>query len=344
MKQTSLPVSMCCLLLGAIPTLGAKTSVYAVENKIHVEGDLGWDLLSTDDSTGTIYLSHGDRVQAVEAKSGKLLGTILGIDGAHGVAVVNEVQKGFATIGKDSSVVIFDLKSFATLARVPAGGAKPDAITYDAASRRVFVGLADANSLSAIDVATSKIVGTMSLAGNPELMAVDGKGTLYVAIENKSQVVSINTKTLKVNSTWSLAPGQEPTGLALDPLTNRLFAGCSNRMMIVLDAVSGKVVTHLPIGDRIDGVAFDAGLKRAYASGGDGTLTVIQEEGVQFSVLETVTTKKGARTLALDSKTHHLYLPTADYGPFPAATVEKPKPRPPVLPGTFTVLEVSPAP
>jgi DNA-binding beta-propeller fold protein YncE len=341
MKKMSIYVGMVFVLSAALPSGAAKTSAYTVDGKIHVEGDLGWDLLTTDDSAGIVYLSHGDRVQAVDVQSGKLLGTISGINGAHGVALVPEAGKGFATSGKDSTVVLFDTKTFATLARLPAGGPKPDAIIYDAASKRVFVGLADGNALGAIDVASSKIVGTVALAGNPELMAVDGKGTLYVAIENKSQVVSIDTRSLKVSATWPLAPGEEPTGLALDPVTNKLFAGCSNHMLVVLDAASGKVVAHLPIGDHIDGVVFDAGLKRVYASGGDGTLTVIQEDGAKFGVLETVATKKGARTIAIDAKTHHLYLPTADFGPLPAATAEHPKPRAPVLPGTFTVLDVS---
>jgi DNA-binding beta-propeller fold protein YncE len=324
--------------------VAAKASSYTVENKIHVEGDLGWDLLAVDDSTGTIFLSHGDRVQAVDAKNGKLLGTISGINGAHGVALVPNAGKGFATSGKDSAVVVFDPKTFATIARLPAGGAKPDGIFFEPASGRVFVGLAGSNALAAFDAATSKLVGTVTLEGNPELMAADGKGKLYVNVESKSQIVAIDAKTLKVISTWPLAPGEEPSGLAMDPATKRLFAGCSNHMLVVLDAVSGKVVTHLPVGDHIDGVVFDQGLKRAYASAGDGTLTVIQEEGADhFSVLETVTTKRGAKTVALDAKTHHLYLPTADFGPVPPANADHPKPRPPALPGTFTIVDVSPA-
>jgi DNA-binding beta-propeller fold protein YncE len=260
------------------------------------------------------------------------------------VALVPNLGKGFATSGKDSSLVVFDLKTFATLARLPADGAKPDAILFDSASQRVFVGLAGSNALAAFDVATSKLAGTVTLQGNPELMAVDGKGMLYVNIEDKSQIVAIDARTLKSTATWPLAPCEEPTGLALDPVAKRLFAGCSNHMLVVVDAASGKVLTHLPVGDHIDGVVFDPDLKRAYASGGDGTLTVIQEtDADHFKVLETVATKKGARTIALNAKTHHLYLPTADYGPAPAATPEQPKPRPTVLPGTFSVLDVFPA-
>jgi outer membrane protein assembly factor BamB len=326
-----------------MPSLAAPASGYTVEGKIHLAGNQGWDLLAVDDSTGRIFLSHGDRIEVVDAATGKLLGTVPGIQGAHGVALATSVGKGFATSGKDSTVVVFDPGTYAVIERLPAGGAKPDAIAFEPATGRIFVGLAGSDQLAVVDAASSKMLGTISLEGNPEMMAFDGKGMLYVAVEDKSQVVAIDARTLKVVSTWSLAPGKEPTGLAMDASTGRIFAGCANHLMVVLDASSGAVVAKLPIGEHIDGVAFDAGLDRAYASGGDGTLTAVQEESPgKFRVLATVTTKKGARTVALDAKTHHLYLPTADFGPVPPPTADKPKPRPPVLEGTFTVLDVHP--
>ena len=332
-----------CAMLGAMPTLAAPVSGYAVEGKIHLAGNQGWDLLAVDDSTGRIFLSHGDRIEAVDAATGKLLGTVPGIQGAHGVALAKAAGKGYATSGKDSTVVVFDPGSYAVIARLPAGGAKPDAIAFEPATGRIFIGLAGSDELAVLDASSSKMLGTIPLEGNPEMMAFDGKGMLYTTVEDRSQVVAIDARTLKVVSTWSLAPGEEPTGLAMDSANGRLFAGCGNHLMVVLDASSGAVVAKLPIGEHIDGVAFDAGLKRAYASGGDGTLTVVQEESPsKFRVLETVTTRKGARTIALDAKTHHLYLPTADFGPAPLPTADKPKPRPPVLDGTFTVLDVHP--
>jgi len=344
MKHMIRWTAMGIAVLAAMPSWAATATHYKVENKIRVEGDQGWDLLAVDDSSGAVFLTHGDRVQVVDPATGKLLGTVSGIDGAHGVALVPDMGKGFATSGKDSAVVVFDPKTFATLERLHTPGAKPDAIQFDPSSRRVFAGLAGSDELAAFDVATSKLAGTVALPGNPELMVADGKGMLFVNIENKSLVVAIDAKTLKVVSTWPLAPGEEPTGLAIDPVSNRLFAGCHNHLMVVLDATTGKVVAHLPVGDHIDGAAFDPGLKRAYAPGGDGTLTVIQEQGPdKFAVLETVATKKGARTIAIDVKTHHLYLPTADYGPLPAATVAQPHQRPPLVPGTFSLLDVFPA-
>lgn len=342
MKTTTI-ASLCVLLLGAARSMADAPSGYAVDDKIRLDGDLGWDLLAVDDSTGRIFLSHGDRIDVADARTGAQVGSVSGLKGAHGVALVPDLNRGFATSGKDSTVVEFDLKTLAVVARIPAGGAKPDAILFDPASRRVFVGLAGSNALSAIDASTSKLVGTVHLDGNPELMAVDGKGKLYVAVENRSQVVTVDARTLSKLSTWPLAPGEEPTGLALDEANGRLFTGCDNHMVVVLDATSGKVITHLPVGDHVDGVAFDPGLGRAYVSAGDGTLTVVQEDGKDsFRVLETVKTRKGAKTLAVDSRTHHVYLPTAQYGPVPAATAESPKPKAPILPGTFVVLDVHP--
>lgn len=248
MKQKIRWTAMGIAALAVFPSWAATSPGYKVEDKIRIEGDQGWDLLAVDDSSGAVFLTHGDRVQAVDPGTGKLLGTVTGIDGAHGVALVPDIGKGYATSGKDSAVVVFDLKTFTTLARLHTPGAKPDAIQFDPASRRVFAGLAGSDELAAFDVATSKLAGTVSLPGNPELMAVDGKGMLFVNIENKSEVAAIDAKTLKVVSIWPLAPGEEPTGLAVDPDSKRLFAGCHNHLMVALDATTGKVVASLPVG------------------------------------------------------------------------------------------------
>jgi len=332
-----------CVLLGAIFSCAATPSHYSVNASIHLAGEQGWDLLSVDESAGRVYVSRGDRIEVVDVHSGKSIGAISGFAGAHAVALAPQAGKGYATSGKNSSIVIFDLKTLTTVARIFAGGVKPDAIAFDSVSQRMFVGLAGSNALGVIDTRSSKLVGTIPLQGNPELMAVDGTGMLYVAVEDKSQVVAIDTRMLHVTATWSLAPGEEPTGLAIDPLTRRLFAGCNNHLLMVLDANSGAVIAQLPIGEHIDGVAFDPALKRVYSSGGDGTLTVVQEEqGDHFRVLETVLTKRGARTVTVDPKTHHIYLPSAEYGPTPPVTQENPRPRPPILSGTVTLLDVSP--
>jgi YVTN family beta-propeller protein len=230
------------------------------------------------------------------------------------------------------------------LARVPVTGRNPDAIVYEPSTRRVFTFNGGSANATVIDAATNKVVGTVALSGKPEAPAVDGKGTVFVNIEDKSTVAAIDAATLKVKAEWPLAPGEEPSGLALDPATRRLFSVCSNKLMIVLDADTGKIVATLPIGERVDGAAFDPGLKRAYSSNGDGTLTVVQEvDKSTFKVLENVATQRGARTLALDVKTHHIYLSTAEFGPTPAPTADRPRPRPTIVPGSFVVLDVAPA-
>jgi len=308
-------------------------------------GEQGWDLLSVEDSTARLYLSHGDRIEVVDLASGKSVGTVAGLKGAHGVVAVPSLGKGFATSGKDSAVVVFDLGTLATVTRLPVGGAKPDAIFRDPATGRLFVGLAGSDALAVVDPVSLKVVGQVKLEGNPELMAADGKGMLYVAVEERSQVTAIDALTLKVKAVWPLGPGKEPTGLAMDSATGHLFAGCANRLLVELDAKDGHRIGTAPIGDRIDGVAFDPKSRRVFASGGDGTLTVLQEGiAIRLHVVETVKTRPGARTLAVDPRSGKIYLPTAEFGPMPTATKEQPKPRPPVVPGSFMLLEVSSQP
>jgi YVTN family beta-propeller protein len=329
------------LALLGFPAIAQAGSAYAVDSTLHVEGDLGWDLLTVDDSTGNLFLTHGDRIQVVDLGSGKLLGTVSGLKGAHDVTLVG--SRGFATSGKDSSVVVFDRNTYEVLQRFPAGGAKPDAMAYDRDANRIFVGLGGSDALSVIDPATSKIVGKIALPGNPELMVVGDKNRLFVAIESKSQIAVVDTRTLKLTATWSVAPGEEPTGIAFDSASGRIFAGCSNHLVVVLDAKNGKVVAKFPVGDHVDGTAFDPVLQRAYVSAADGTLAVVQEDSTdKFRLLPPVATRKGAKTVALDRKSHHLYLPTASYGPVGAPTTDEHKPKAPILPGTFVVLDVHP--
>ena len=333
--------SLLSLALLGFTAIAQAGPAYAVDSTLHVEGDLGWDLLTVDDSTGNLFLTHGDRIQVVDLGSGKLLGTVSGLKGAHDVTLVG--NRGFATSGKDSSVVVFDRNSYEVLQRLPAGGAKPDAMVYDRASDRIFVGLGGSDALSVIDPKESKIVGKIALPGNPELMAVGDKNRLFVAIESKSQIAVVDTRTLKVTATWPVAPGEEPTGIAFDPVAGRIFSGCSNHLVVVLDSKTGKLVAKLPVGDHVDGVAFDPTLQRAYVSAADGTLAVVQEDSPdKFRLLPPVATRKGAKTVALDKKSHHLYLPAASYGPVGAPTSAEPKPKPPFLPGSFVVLDVHP--
>ena len=318
-------------------------SEYKIVNRIHVEGDGGWDYLTMDDAGGKLFVSHSTMVQVVDVKEGKVTGTISDLKGVHGIAIARDLNKGFISNGRDSSVTVFNLKTLAVIAKINVTGSNPDAILYDPFSHHVFTFNGRSSNATVIDANSLKVVGTIPLDGKPEFSVSDGKGKVYVNIEDKNLITVINSKTLKTEQSWSVAPGESPSGLALDNLTHRLFSVCDNKMMVVMDAQHGKIITTLPIGERVDGVAYDPAKKRAYSSNGDGTLTVVQEENENtFKVVENMVTQKGARTIAVDTKTHHLYLPVAEYEPAPPATTENPHPRAPVKPGTFVILDIEP--
>ena len=318
-----------------------QTSKYRITQKIKIEGDNGWDCIRSDDEGSRLFVSHGTVVQVVNQKDGKLLGTIANCKGVHDIALAHDFQKGFISNGKDSSVTVFDMKTLQTLTNFKIPGVNPDIMLYDKFSKKVFVYNARSNDATVLDVVTNKILATIPFGGNPEFSVSDGKGKIYVNIEDKSEIKVINAITLKVEQTWPLSPGEEPTGLALDNKTHRLFSACANKLMIVTDAESGKIITKLAIGDGCDGSVFDEEKKRIYCSNGEGTMTVIEEKDANtFVVLETVTTQKGARTLTINEKTHHIYMPTAEYGVAPAPTAEHPKPRPKIVPGSFVILDI----
>jgi YVTN family beta-propeller protein len=308
-----------------------------------LDGDEGWDYISVDDASGRIYVSHGSMVQVVDESNGTVLGTITGLMGVHGIAAAADLSKGFISSGRDSSVTIFDLKTFSVIDKISTTGRNPDAIQYDPFTRRVFTFNGGSSNSTVIDASTNAVIGTIPLDGKPEFSAADGKGKIYVNIEDKNTLNVINSTSMKVEQTWSVSPGEEPSGLALDNDNHRLFIVCSNKLMVIMDAENGKVITTLPIGDRVDGVGFDSVKKRAYSANGDGTLTVVQEADKNtFKVVENVGTQKGARTTAVDSKTHHIFLPTAEFDPPPEPTQDNPHPRPKIKPGTFVILDVAP--
>lgn len=250
---------------------------YHIANKFSIPGDGHWDLLTVDEASGRIFLSHGDEVNVVDEHSGKLLGTVPDTKGVHGIAIAPDMKKGFISCKDDSSVVVFDLGSYRVLAHVKVDGASPDAIIYDTFSHDVVVFNGHSSNATVIDAKTNKVVTNITLPGNPELAVSDGQDHVYVNLEDEGMICAINASSWKVEHTWSLAPGEGPTGLAMDAATHRLFANCANKLMVVMDAQNGKVITTLPIGDHVDGAAFDPGTKRAYAPNGEGTLTVVQE-------------------------------------------------------------------
>jgi YVTN family beta-propeller protein len=316
--------------------LNAQTvSDFKIVNKIHLEGDEKWDYLFSDDLNSRLYVSHGSMVQVVDESKGTLVGKISGMNGVHGIAIAPELSKGFISSGKDSSVVVFDTRTLQVITKITVTGKGPDAIMFDSFSKKVFVFNGKSNNATVIDAATNKIVATIPLDGKPEFSVSDGRGKVYVNLEDKSSIAVINPTTCKVEHVWPIAPGEEPTGLALDNVTHRLLSVCGNKLMVITDAGSGKVISTLPIGEKSDGTAFDPGVKRAYSSNGDKTMTVVKEgtDG-KFSVMNNFPTQEGARTITINKMTHHIYLSAADFDPVQEG--QKPK----ITPGTFVILDI----
>lgn len=299
--------------------------------------------MTLDAAARRLYVSRGTRVLVLDADSEKTVGEVSGTQGVHGIAIAPESHRGFTSNGRSSTVTIFDTATLARVAEVKTTGENPDAILYDTASRRVFTFNGRGKNATAIDVSSSAVAGTIPLGGKPEFGVADGKGRVFVNIEDTNEIAVIDSRELRVGSRWPLPGCEEPTGLALDRVHRRLFSVCHNKTMVVLDAGTGRVVASLPIGESVDAAAYDPATSLAFASNGEGTLTVVKEDGPDsFRVLETATTQRGARTMALDEKTHRIFLATADFGPPPAATAEQPRPRPPVVPNSFAILVLGP--
>jgi YVTN family beta-propeller protein len=330
----SLFLTLAALSRAADPAPGP--SGYKLAASWRPGGEGRWDLLAVDSTAGRLYVTRENRLQVLDITTGALIGEVSGLNGAHGVALVPSLHRGFASSGRDNKVVVFDLATLTPVADPIPAGTKPDAMAVDPATNRVFVMNGGSDNIIVIDPATAKAVGTIALPGAPEMAVADGAGHLFVNLEDKNQTVAIDTHALKVTSVWPLAPGASPSGLALDPANHILFAACANRHFILLDDTTGRIVADIPIGMRVDGAAFDPGTGYAFSPNGDGTLTVAAAgpDG-HWKVIDTVPTKVGARTIILDPATHALYLPTADFGPPDASSHGRPKP----LPGTFVVLK-----
>jgi DNA-binding beta-propeller fold protein YncE len=288
---------------------------YKVVKTWKLGGEGGWDYLTADSDRHRLFIARATRVMVIDSESGKPVGEIPDTPGVHGIALAPEFGRGFTSNGREDMVSAFDLKSLALQKKIKVGE-RPDAILYDPFSKRVFTFNAKSHDTTAVDAAKDEVVGTLALGGKPEYAATDGKGTIFVNIEDKSELVAFDAQKLAVKSRWKLTGCEEPTGLALDARKRRLFAGCGNKKMAIVDADSGKVLATPDIGDGCDGTAFDPGRSYAFATAHDGTLTVIHEDGPdKFIVAQTVTTQKGARTITLDPKTHQVFTVTADVGP-----------------------------
>jgi DNA-binding beta-propeller fold protein YncE len=318
----------------------AAGSGYHVVTTYKVGGDGGWDYLTADAEARRIYISRATHVMVLDADSGKSVGDIPDTPGVHGIALAPELGKGFTSNGREGTVSIFDIKTLAPSNKVKVGEG-PDAILYDPATKRVFTFNGRSQDSTAIDAASGKVLGTIKLDGRPEFAASDAKGEIFVNIEDKSELDAIDPNKLEVKAKWPLAPCTGPSGLSIDRKNRRLFVGCDNKMMAVVDADSGKVLATPAIGDGVDATAFDPETGFAFASCGEGVLTAVKEESpAKFSVAENVSTQQGARTLALDTKTHNVFVVTAKFGPPPAATADNPHPRRSILPDSFVVLVV----
>ncbi len=328
-------------MLAAVASGLSFAQSYKKAGTIAIGGTGGWDYLTADSENHRLYVSHAGEVVVIDLETEKPVGKISGMSRIHGIAIANDLNTGFISDGATNDVVFFDLKTLEIKKKVKAG-TNPDGIVYDPASKRVFAFNGRSQNATAINGESGNVEGTIALGGKPEFPVSDGKGDIFDNIEDKSEIVEIDSKNLQVKAHWSVAPCESPSGLAIDTENRRLFAVCDNKMMAVVDADSGKVLATPAIGDGPDAAGFDPGTKLAFSSNGDGTLTVISEKDKNdFSVVETVPTAKGARTMALDTKTHKIYLSSAEYGPAPAATAQNARPRPAILPNTFKILIVS---
>src|SRR5215472_8325838 len=314
---------------------------YQLKQKYTIGGDGGWDYLTYDPAGKRLFISRGTRVQVVDPAKGTLIAEIPGTTGVHGIALAQELGKGFTSNGGENTVTVFDLKTLKETSKIklPDDAKNPDAILYDSATKRVFTFNGRSKNATVIDATKDAVVSSIPLDGKPEFAAADGKGMVYVNIEDKSELTSIDAKKAAVVATWPLTGCEEPSGLAMDQKDRVLFSGCGNKVMAVTNAESGKQITTVPIGAGVDANGFDPETGLAFSSNGDGTLTVVQKDSAgKFSVLQNATTQRRARTMALDTNNHDVYLVTAEFEDAPPPAEGQPRQRPAMKPGTFTLL------
>jgi YVTN family beta-propeller protein len=314
-------------------------SGYHVINKLPFGGEGGWDYLTMDSSAHRLYVSRSTHVMVIDTLSNKLIADIPDTPGVHGIALATGLNRGFISNGKANTAFIFDLRTLKVIGQVKTGQ-NPDAILYEPASNRVFTFNGKSRDVTVFDAASEKVLKTIALGGKPEFATADNTGRVFVNIEDTNEVVELDGRKLTITKRHSLSPCIEPTGMAMDIEHHRLFSGCHNKVMVVLDVETGSVIATVPIGEGVDANAYDPETGLAFSSNGDGTLTVVREPSPGMFETETVPTQLGARTMALDPKTHKIYLPTAAFAPTPVPTTEMPKPRPTLIKDSFTVFVV----
>ena len=316
-----LPILIFTLSVSLLAASAQTVGGHHLIKKIPIAGEGSWDYLTVDESARRLYVSHGTQVEVLDVDSGAIVGKIPNTPGVHGIAIAAELGRGFVSNGQSSTVTIFDLKTLNTITQVPTGK-KPDAIIYDPATSRVFAFNGGSNSATAIQAADGKVAGTIDLGGGPEFAVADGSGYVYDNLEDESLVLKINSRSLKVEQRWPTAPCASPSSMAMDRPNRRLFIGCRSKVMAVMNADTGQVITTLPIGDHVDATAFDPDSRLIFNSNGEGTITVIHQDSPdKYSVVENAKTLPRAKTMALDAKTHQLFLSTAEAGQFEVLVV-----------------------
>jgi len=336
-------VLSCCLLLLAVGGALAAGSGYKIVRRMPVGGTGNWDGLAIDPDAQRLYVTRGTHVMVVDETSGKLVGDIplANTKNVHHVAIAQDLGKGFTSNGSASTVTIFDLKTLKPISDVKVSGQDPDSIIYDSSTKRVFVFNAKSNNATVLDANNGQVVGTVKLSGAPEQALLDEKGNVFVNIDDKSSLVQFDAKTLAVKSEWSLKPCDGPSALSYDAAHRRFFAAC-DKVMVVVNADTGKVVASPAIGGDPDGNGYDPGTGLLFASCKEGLISIIHQDSPdKYSAVGAVTTQSGTSTMALDPKTHHVFTVTADYRPAGAPTPDNPRPRPTQIPGSFVVLELA---
>jgi YVTN family beta-propeller protein len=320
----------------------APASKWAVVDRWTIGGPGGWDYLITDPTGARLFLSRATRVDVVDTHSGKVIGSIANTSGVHGIALAEELHRGFTSNGKGDSVTAFDLDTLKTIKEAPVPGHNPDAILYEPVGKHVFTFNGRSKDATVLDANTLAVVSTIPMPDKPEFAVDDGAGTIFVNIESEpGQIVAIDSGKLTVKATWTLPGCASPSGLAMDKKHHRLFSVCDGKVMAVTDAMTGKQVAKVMVGDGPDAAAFDAERGLVFSSNGDGTLTVIhQDDADRYQVVSSLPTKRGARTMALDAVSGKVYVVSADLDPAPAPTAEQPHPRPVPRPDTFVVYVV----
>jgi YVTN family beta-propeller protein len=310
---------------------------YRIQDSWKVGGEGGWDYLTADSAANRLYITHGGRVEVLDATTGKSIGAITALKGTHGVALDEAGKYGYISDGAANAVVVFDRSSLQTVTSIPAG-TNPDGIVYEPVTKTVWAFNGRSSNVTVIDTAAQKVIATVPLPGKPEFPVADGKGFVFDNIEDKSEIVRLDARDPKVTATWPLSPCESPSGLAIDRAGRRLFAVCDDKKMAVVDADTGKVIATPAIGNGPDAAAYDPKTNLAFSSNGEGTVTIIDAGKSDYKVLQNLATQPGARTMALDRSTGRIYVVTAEFGPRPAATAANPRPRPAIVPDTFKVI------